>query len=180
MTPETFNLLLGLFLGFLFSLSSLLITTKIQSDRDRKLRLWDIEDKRKEAKKEIVFQRLNQLEEFIKDYGRKISIFECLIHPGTKIDDILKEEKNTRFPKWNENLYLFSLLPYFNDHKLTDSIYELGMSLSKITNVYFEFSVNEKIAMEAAAGASFCGLRSLVACSYSRSVGEMPCPSSDP
>jgi len=30
-------------------------------------------------------------------------------------------------------------------------------------NIYFEFSVNEKIAMEVAAGASFCGLRSLVA-----------------
>jgi len=30
-------------------------------------------------------------------------------------------------------------------------------------NTYFEFSVNEKIALEAAAGASFSGLRSLVA-----------------
>ncbi|MDP3052443.1 MAG: thiamine pyrophosphate-dependent enzyme [bacterium] len=35
---------------------------------------------------------------------------------------------------------------------------------SKIAkNFYFEFSVNEKIALEAGAGASFCGLRSLVA-----------------
>lgn len=35
---------------------------------------------------------------------------------------------------------------------------------SKIAkNFYFEYSVNEKIALEAGAGASFCGLRSLVA-----------------
>lgn len=33
----------------------------------------------------------------------------------------------------------------------------------KIKNLYFEFSINEKVAMEAAAGASFAGLRSLVA-----------------
>ncbi|MGB2762657.1 MAG: thiamine pyrophosphate-dependent enzyme [Minisyncoccales bacterium] len=33
----------------------------------------------------------------------------------------------------------------------------------KIKSLYFEFSVNEKVAIEAAGGASFCGLRSLVA-----------------
>ncbi len=35
--------------------------------------------------------------------------------------------------------------------------------ISKKVGVYFEFSTNEKVAMEAAAGASFSGLRSLVA-----------------
>ncbi len=35
--------------------------------------------------------------------------------------------------------------------------------IAKKAGVIFEFSVNEKTAMEAAAGASFCGLRSLVA-----------------
>ena len=34
---------------------------------------------------------------------------------------------------------------------------------TQITNFHFEFSTNEKVAMEAAAGASFSGLRSLVA-----------------
>jgi indolepyruvate ferredoxin oxidoreductase alpha subunit len=33
----------------------------------------------------------------------------------------------------------------------------------QISKLYFEFSVNEKVALEAAAGASFCGLRTLVA-----------------
>lgn len=41
--------------------------------------------------------------------------------------------------------------------------YDFFQSKKLAKNVYFEFSVNEKIAMEAAAGASFCGLRSLVA-----------------
>jgi len=41
--------------------------------------------------------------------------------------------------------------------------YDFFQSKKLDKNVYFEFSVNEKIAMEAAAGASFCGLRSLVA-----------------
>lgn len=43
---------------------------------------------------------------------------------------------------------------------------EVGDTFSKIgrkTGVYFEYSTNEKVALEAAAGASFCGLRSLVA-----------------
>jgi len=43
---------------------------------------------------------------------------------------------------------------------------EVGDTFSKIggkTEVYFEYSTNEKVALEAAAGASFCGLRSLVA-----------------
>ncbi|MFA5083760.1 MAG: thiamine pyrophosphate-dependent enzyme [Candidatus Paceibacterota bacterium] len=41
--------------------------------------------------------------------------------------------------------------------------YKFFRSKKLAKDVYFEFSVNEKIAMEAAAGASFCGLRSLVA-----------------
>ena len=43
---------------------------------------------------------------------------------------------------------------------------EIGDAFSKIAGkagVYFEYSTNEKVALEAAAGASFCGLRSLVA-----------------
>ena len=43
---------------------------------------------------------------------------------------------------------------------------EIGNTFSKIAKkagVYFEFSTNEKVAMEAAAGAAFSGLRSLVA-----------------
>jgi len=43
---------------------------------------------------------------------------------------------------------------------------EIGNTFSEIAkkaDVYFEFSTNEKVAMEAAAGASFSGLRSLVA-----------------
>ena len=43
---------------------------------------------------------------------------------------------------------------------------EIGNTFSKIAkkaDVYFEFSTNEKVALEAATGASFSGLRSLVA-----------------
>jgi len=43
---------------------------------------------------------------------------------------------------------------------------EIGDVFSKIAKkagVYFEYSTNEKVALEAGAGASFCGLRSLVA-----------------
>ena len=43
---------------------------------------------------------------------------------------------------------------------------EIGNTFSKIAkkaDIYFEFSTNEKAAVEAAAGASFSGLRSLVA-----------------
>ena len=43
---------------------------------------------------------------------------------------------------------------------------EIGDTFSKIAEkvgVYFEYSTNEKVALEAAAGASFCGLRSLIA-----------------
>ena len=42
---------------------------------------------------------------------------------------------------------------------------EIGNTFSRIAKkagVYFEFSTNEKVALEAAAGASFCGLRALV------------------
>ena len=43
---------------------------------------------------------------------------------------------------------------------------EIGNTFAKIAkkaDIYFEFSTNEKVAMEAAAGASFSGLRTLVA-----------------
>jgi len=43
---------------------------------------------------------------------------------------------------------------------------EIGNVFSRIAKkagVYFEFSTNEKVALEAGAGASFCGLRTLVA-----------------
>ncbi|MDI6882947.1 MAG: thiamine pyrophosphate-dependent enzyme [Patescibacteria group bacterium] len=38
-----------------------------------------------------------------------------------------------------------------------------GPAKFKIQNLYFEYSINEKVALEAAAGASFSGLRTLVA-----------------
>jgi indolepyruvate ferredoxin oxidoreductase, alpha subunit len=41
--------------------------------------------------------------------------------------------------------------------------YKIQNSDSKIQNLYFEFSTNEKVAMEAAIGASFSGLKTLVA-----------------
>jgi len=47
--------------------------------------------------------------------------------------------------------------------EIGNSFYQIQNSKDKIKNLYFEFSVNEKVAMEAAGGASFCGLRSLVA-----------------
>ena len=37
------------------------------------------------------------------------------------------------------------------------------LRIARATNICFEFSINEKVALEAAAGASFSGLRSLVA-----------------
>jgi indolepyruvate ferredoxin oxidoreductase alpha subunit len=42
---------------------------------------------------------------------------------------------------------------------------EIGDTLAKIakdSNIYFEYSSNEKIALEAAAGAAFCGLKAMV------------------
>jgi len=42
-------------------------------------------------------------------------------------------------------------------------LFKIQNSKFKIQNLYFEFSTNEKVALEAAAGASFSGLRSLVA-----------------
>lgn len=41
--------------------------------------------------------------------------------------------------------------------------YQIQNSESKIPSLYFEFSVNEKVAMEAGMGASYSGLRTLVA-----------------
>lgn len=41
--------------------------------------------------------------------------------------------------------------------------YQLFKSKKLAKNVYFEFSTNEKVALETAAGASFCGLRTLMA-----------------
>ena len=47
--------------------------------------------------------------------------------------------------------------------EIGNSFYQIQNSKDEIKGLYFEFSVNEKVAMEAAGGASFCGLRSLVA-----------------
>ncbi len=41
--------------------------------------------------------------------------------------------------------------------------YEIQNSKDKIQSLYFEFSVNEKVAMDAAAGASYSGLKTMVA-----------------
>jgi len=47
--------------------------------------------------------------------------------------------------------------------EIGDTFFKIQNSKLKIKNLYFEFSTNEKVAMEAAAGASFSGLRTLVA-----------------
>ena len=47
--------------------------------------------------------------------------------------------------------------------EIGDIFYKIQDIRYKIQDLYFEFSVNEKVALEAAAGASFCGLRTLVA-----------------
>lgn len=44
-----------------------------------------------------------------------------------------------------------------------DTFYKIQNSPDKIKNLYFEYSTNEKVALEAAIGASFSGLRTLVA-----------------
>jgi indolepyruvate ferredoxin oxidoreductase alpha subunit len=47
--------------------------------------------------------------------------------------------------------------------EIGNSFYLIQQSPKKIKNLYFEFSVNEKVAIEAGAGACFSGLRTLVA-----------------
>ena len=47
--------------------------------------------------------------------------------------------------------------------EIGNSFYLIQQSPQKIKNLYFEFSVNEKVAIEAGAGACFSGLRTLVA-----------------
>ena len=47
--------------------------------------------------------------------------------------------------------------------EIGNNFYQIQNSNRKIKNLHFEFSVNEKVAMEAAAGAAFSGLRSLAA-----------------
>jgi len=48
--------------------------------------------------------------------------------------------------------------------EIGNNFYKISNQQSAISNqLYFEFSTNEKVAIEAGGGASFCGLRSLVA-----------------
>jgi len=48
--------------------------------------------------------------------------------------------------------------------EIGNNFYLLGKSKEKIAkSFYFEFSINEKVALEAGMGASFCGLKTLVA-----------------
>jgi len=47
--------------------------------------------------------------------------------------------------------------------EIGDTFYEIQNSEFKIYNLHFEYSTNEKVAMEAAGGAAFCGAKSLVA-----------------
>ena len=139
MDQETINLLLGLLLGFLFSLISQFITAKIQSVRDNRMRSWENDDKVEEIKKSITYQRLEQFENFVIEYGRKVSIYEALISSSTSLEDIRYEEERNRFPDWNENLYLLSLLVYFEDENLTNSFFELGMTYKTLKEIYYEF-----------------------------------------
>lgn len=47
--------------------------------------------------------------------------------------------------------------------EIGNTFFKIQNSESKIKNLYFEFSVNEKVALEAGIGASFSGLKTLVA-----------------
>jgi len=47
--------------------------------------------------------------------------------------------------------------------EIGNTFFKIQNSKSKIQDLHFEFSTNEKVALEAAAGASFSGLKSLVA-----------------
>lgn len=56
-----------------------------------------------------------------------------------------------------------STYPGTPSSEIGNTFFKIQNSKSKIKNLYFEFSINEKVAMEAGAGASFSGLRTLVA-----------------
>ena len=54
-----------------------------------------------------------------------------------------------------------SAYPGTPSSEIPDTFFAINKNLKK-NGVYFEYSVNEKCAMEAAAGAAFCGVRSIV------------------
>jgi len=56
-----------------------------------------------------------------------------------------------------------STYPGTPSSEIGNTFSKIQNSKSKIKNLYFEFSINEKVAMEVGAGASFSGLRTLVA-----------------
>lgn len=82
--------------------------------------------------------------------------------------DVLEKEGKTRILLGNEAIVRGALeagLGFSAAYPGTPSS-EVGMTLAEIskkTGVYFEWSTNEKVAFEAAAGAAYCGVNSITA-----------------
>jgi len=111
-----------------------------EANRNRK---WELEDEKRNFTKEIYLQRLNQLEELFKYFGRMASVYKSMIRICTTKDEIIREDQFDRFPNLKENTYLLSLLSYFNDEELLTYSEDLVDILTNIKSIYDVFS--EKI-----------------------------------
>ncbi len=87
-------------------------------------------------------------------------------------ENILEKENRKVFLLGNEavvrgaleaGVQYVSTYPGTPASEIGNNLYQIQNSDKKIKNLHFEFSVNEKVAIEGAAGAAFSGLRSLVA-----------------
>lgn len=142
MNQETCTLLLGLGIGFLTSLISLLITSKIQSNRDNRIREWEIKDEKNRAGKDIDTNRMIEFESYLQVFvERYIHAFYMFIAVSDKEEAKIRMHKAQidEFPLLGKREFLFYNLYYINDNEITDLFEKILNKQEELTSLYNEF-----------------------------------------
>ncbi len=133
------NLVIGATISIVSSTVGALIAYLFNNLNMNKKRKWEMEDKKRDIRKEILLSRLEQFEKLVIDLGRKISIYESLIHKSVTYEMIAEEQIDNKFSEWNENRYLLSYLNYFGDSELLDNYFELMKEFGVLRDLFYEF-----------------------------------------
>lgn len=142
------NTIIGAVIAIISSSIALWIMHIFNIKEANNKRKWELEDEKRNNRKEIYFQRLNQLEEYFKYYGKMASIYKSMININTTKDEIIKEGKLDRFPNFMEETYLLSIIIYFDDEELLTYVEDLTDRLKNIKSTYNDFSnkiINDEV-----------------------------------
>ncbi|MBW6473245.1 MAG: hypothetical protein K0B14_08995 [Anaerolineaceae bacterium] len=143
MEKETLNLLIGGGIGFLASFLITVATFFYQTYDRNKKRKWDLDDYRRESKKEVINRRLNQIEQ------EAVNIIEWANHiflhyPFNLKEGISEEKLNELIAGYIRNTNLVANAILLEDKDLESAVKTFGTNSLDLYNWLAEGSITQK------------------------------------